>query len=369
MTISRIAGILIEQGCEERPLVAGILGRLPGVPVRMIPDIRALQFDPRDDPSLAGPGKNELLLMENRGRFFKKCPGTPRHICCGYMVLHHAAGCPMDCTYCVLQTYLNVPFLVQYVNIEDMLAELRGVFEENRGRILRLGTGEFTDSLALERITGFTEILLPLLREYPDVFLEVKTKTADVDAVLGMEPRGRIILAWSLNPDEIISGEEQGAASLGERLAAAHRAQEAGYPVAFHFDPMILFPGWEEAYRRTVRMLAEAVDLSRAFWISMGALRFPPALKPMIEARFPESRILYHGEFITGADGKMRYFKPTRIELFRLVLQEIRAASPEAFVYLCMERPDVWDAVFGEHPRGGDSLKSRLDGRCVSVAD
>ena len=37
MTISRIAGILIEQGCEERPLVAEIVGRLPGVPVALFP--------------------------------------------------------------------------------------------------------------------------------------------------------------------------------------------------------------------------------------------------------------------------------------------------------------------------------------------
>ncbi len=48
-------------------------------------------------------------------------------------------------------------------------------------------------------------------------------------------------------------------------------------------------------------------------WISIGSFRFMPALKPIIENRFPSSRLCY-GEFILGLDNKMRYFKPLRIQ-------------------------------------------------------
>jgi hypothetical protein len=41
-----------------------------------------------------------------------------------------------------------------------------------------------------------------------------------------------------------------------------------------------------------------------------------PTLKPIIARRFPASKIVY-GEFITGLDNKMRYFKPLRIALYR----------------------------------------------------
>ncbi|OQY57486.1 MAG: hypothetical protein B6245_16810, partial [Desulfobacteraceae bacterium 4572_88] len=50
-------------------------------------------------------------------------------------------------------------------------------------------------------------------------------------------------------------------------------------------------------------------------WISLGTFRFMPSLKPIIQDRFPDSKIIY-GEFIPGLDGKMRYFKPLRIRLY-----------------------------------------------------
>ena len=355
--------ILIEKGWEESPYTRQILSRLPGVPIEIIPSIRGHLAHITHPASELGEGKRTLLLMENRGRFFKPCPGTQKHICCLYKVLHHAAGCPLDCSYCILQVYLNNPFIVYYVNIDDMLAELRDVFARTRGRILRVGTGEYTDSLALERITQTTQLLLPLLREFPDVFLEVKSKMADIEHVAGSEPKGQIIFAWSLNPDVLIRSEEKGAALLEERLKAAAESQAQGHPVAFHFDPLLRFPGWEEAYREVVRQLGEAVDLSRAFWVSLGSFRFPPALKPIILERFPENHLLFE-EFIIGEDGKMRYYKPLRIEMYSKMVRWLKEANPEVFIYMCMEREDVWDQVFGFHPPGNRALKQMLDDRC-----
>lgn len=363
MTDNLIQKVFIEKGWEYDPYVQEILSKIPSAECCVIPDVRNLTGLVNNDAHDFEEGKKTLLLMENRGRFLKACPGTRNHTCCLYQVLHHAAGCPLDCTYCILQCYLNNPFIVHYVNVKDMLGELEAAFTKTRGRITRLGTGEYTDSLALEHITGTTRILLPLVKKFPDVFLEIKSKTVNIEAVLGCEPAGRLIFAWSLNPQQLMDQEEHGAASLEERLSAARKAQEAGHPVAFHFDPMLRFPGWEEAYRETVYRLAEAVDLEKAFWVSLGAFRFPPSLKPIIEQRFPENRLLYE-EFITGADGKMRYFKPLRVEMFSHIVQWLKEACPDVFIYLCMERSDVWDAVFGFHPANNLELKKMLDERC-----
>ena len=60
----------------------------------------------------------------------------------------------------------------------------------------------------------------------------------------------------------------------------------------------------------------------------MATLRFMPALKPIIQQRFPESDIVY-GEFITGLDNKMRYFKPLRAHIYRSTTQWIKAHAPE----------------------------------------
>jgi len=358
--------VLIQAGCENLAYTREILSRLPGAPVELFSSIRDILPEAPDLPAAFSRGKRTLVLMENKGRFLKSCPGTREHLCCLYMVLHHAAGCPLDCSYCILQAYLNNPSIVYHVNIEDMIKELREVFGKMRGRILRLGTGEYTDSLALERITQTMRLLAPLLEEFPDVFLEVKTKTADLASVMGLRPSEQIILAWSLNPKGWIESEEKGAAPLEERLRAARKAQAEGYPVAFHFDPLLRFGEWEGAYQEVVERLAETVDLSRVLWVSLGSFRFPPLLKTVIQERFPETE-LFHEEFIPGEDGKMRYFKPLRMEMYARMVGWLRKAAPDVFIYLCMEREDVWDAVFGFHPRDDQHLKNMLDARCRTL--
>jgi spore photoproduct lyase len=101
-------------------------------------------------------------------------------------------------------------------------------------------------------------------------------------------------------------------------------------------------------------------------WISLGTLRFPPALKAMIENRFPESKIVYE-EFITGPDGKMRYFKPLRIRLYRKIIACIRELAPAVLVYLCMEDDEVWQESLGFKPSEVGGLPHILDMSAAGV--
>jgi hypothetical protein len=62
----------------------------------------------------------------------------------------------------------------------------------------------------------------------------------------------------------------------------------------------------EEAYRRTVDSLGEAVPARSIAWISLGGLRFMPSLRPLIHQRFPGSRIAAQ-EMVRAPDGKFYY--------------------------------------------------------------
>jgi spore photoproduct lyase len=77
--------------------------------------------------------------------------------------------------------------------------------------------------------------------------------------------------------------------------------------------------------------------------------------------RFPASRIAVQ-EMVRGLDGKLRYFIGLRQELYGRLLEQLATAAPGALIYLCMESPRVWEAVFGFHPRNGD-LARKLDAR------
>ncbi|HSO19113.1 MAG TPA: DNA photolyase, partial [Desulfosarcina sp.] len=139
-------------------------------------------------------------------------------------------------------------------------------------------------------------------------------------------------------------------------------------PLAFHFDPMILYDGCEADYRHVVKLLFQRIAPQNIVWISLGTLRFMPALKPIIARRFPRSTIAY-GEFITGLDNKMRYFKPLRTALYRRMVAWIRDAAPDVTVYFCMEDDAVWEGAMGMVPPADGGVARMLDESAARVCN
>jgi spore photoproduct lyase len=361
MLSNRIRRILVEKEARDYPMARRILARLPGVPVEVIEDRRVLQAPEHERADWLTSAKSTLLLAVQQGPFRRPCPGTRDYICCGYQVLQITVNCPMDCTYCVLQGYINVPAITLFVNVEDLLAELTSGWAENSGEVWRLGTGEFGDSLALDELMGLNARLIPWFAGRQGALLEIKSKQPVTEELLALGPNPQVVFAWSLNPAEVVRREEKLTAPLKARLQAAGRAAAAGFRVAFHFDPLIYFPGWEAAYRRTVDRLGEAVPPASVAWISLGGLRFLPPLREVIHRRFPLSR-LADQEMVLAPDGKLRYFKSLRVEMYGRMREWLAQASPHALVYLCMESPRLWREVFGFAPEGGE-LARRLDAR------
>ncbi len=358
--------IYVEKEAADLGLTRQVLDRCPGVPVEIVPSVKELIATLQKQREDTVCGKKKLLLCRNRGRFLDACPGTQRYRCCGYAVLTPGAGCPLDCTYCVLQAYLNNPLITLYANLQDMLDELESVPElRGGGPIRRIGTGEFMDSLALDHLTDFTSFILPFFRSRPGLVLELKTKTVQVEPLLNLDHGGSYIISWSLNTASIVAAEEHGAAGLDERIAAAKKVMEKGYRVGFHFDPMIYHDGWEQGYRAVVELMAENIAPESIAWVSIGAMRFMPQLKGIAQRRFPGTRI-YTGEFLPGMDGKMRYLQEIRLEMFKKMAGWFQDLLPGVFVYFCMENELSWNKSFGYFPASNAALKSLLDQRLRS---
>jgi spore photoproduct lyase len=197
-------------------------------------------------------------------------------------------------------------------------------------------------------------------RSKPTALFELKTKTVNIDHILSAPSAENIVIAWSLNSEQIAKTEEKGAPSVKERLAAAQAVSKRGFPVAFHFDPLILYPGWEDGYEAVIDDLFTAINADRIAWISLGSLRFPPALKDIIQRRFPDSRIVYE-ELIRGEDGKLRYFKPLRLQLYSTVVDHIhRRAGDRVPLYFCMESGEMWRKVLNKEIKGKEMIENYL---------
>ncbi|MDA8403032.1 MAG: DNA photolyase [Desulfobacteraceae bacterium] len=353
----KITHLYIDQEALEFPATSAICASLAISP-QVISDSKQV-YDPIiQSESPVDAGKTSLWLTRNRGKFVRPCPGTEYYTCCDYTILHIGTFCTMDCSYCILQSYFHPPVLQYFVNHADMDQALDDVFA--RCQVMRIGTGEFTDSLIWESIYPHAATLIKKFAGQCGAVLELKTKTVDINHLLGVGHNRKTILSWSLNTETMIKANERRTSTLNARLNAAAKCVAAGYPVAFHFDPMVIYPGCEDDYRDVISRLFAAVSPDQIVWISLGTFRFMPALKPVIEKRFDQSTIVY-GEFIRGMDGKMRYFKPLRIRFYRAIIAHIRRIAPNVTAYFCMEDDEVWHRSFGFTPAEKGGLPRMLD--------
>ncbi len=167
--------LYLEGNAETYPLAKSVLERFPDITVRRIKETDSpLQEIRESSEDVFGAGKKRLLLTKFKGSFIKKCPGiSPGMVCCNYYVVNLLKNCIYDCSYCFLQSFLdNNPLMVAYVNIKDFLAELETVFSAHPDQFFRVGTGELTDSLALEGILPYSDYLIPFFNKTQNAVLE-----------------------------------------------------------------------------------------------------------------------------------------------------------------------------------------------------
>jgi spore photoproduct lyase len=352
--------IFLEKSCASHPYALEIIARA-GVPVSTVGEQEMEDIIGGEYPANLKEGKRSLLLCENQGEFLKDCPGTREYRCCEYRVLNVGLGCPMDCVYCILQAYLNTPYMTFFVNTDDLFRELTAKLDAHPAPLMRIGTGEFTDSMALDRITGLSTRLVHFFAQQGKGVLELKTKSAAVDNLRNLHHNGRTIVAWSLNSEEVIGRQEIRAATLEQRLGAAARCVDWGYDCAFHFDPIISYPGWEKGYKKVIEQLFDKIPADRIVWISLGGFRYLPSLKSIASERFPQTRIFAH-EFIDGMDDKKRYFRNFRVKLYKSIYAELRTrCAPGTCIYFCMESDEIWREVMGFAPVEKGGIGAMLD--------
>jgi spore photoproduct lyase len=322
--------IYIEEGAGDYDLTRRVLETFPDVPVCHQPDLPEVMDElQQSSVDVFGAGKNRLLLSRFKGSFLKKCPGiSPGMVCCNYYVVNLIKNCVYDCSYCFLQD--------------------------------RVGTGELTDSLALDDFLPYSETLIPFFNRQSNAVLELKTKSDQVKNLLKQDDASNVIISWSLNPPEIAEREEKGTPGTLQRLNAARLCADKGYRIGFHFDPVILFPGWEAAYADLIDLMFQNVPAKQIEWVSLGGFRYRPNLKKVIQERH-EGTQLFTQEQLPSEDGKFRYLRPLRNQAFETLRRMIKDRFNDVNVYLCMETKEIWEGVTGKMPRSDKKLDQFFD--------
>jgi spore photoproduct lyase len=298
--------------------------------------------------------------IETDGNAVRDCPGTRNHICCGYKTIDLVEGCPLSCSYCILRGYLNNPGIRARRETDSILEELTIAIDNEKEHTLRFGTGELSDSLALDRRLDLNRTIVQFFGEKKGAILELKSKFASIDHLRScLNPY--TVISFSIAPPRSIMREEKRTSPLHKRLQTLRKAQEWGCFVGLHFDPIIIYEGFESDYAYLIEDISRILDLQKVIWISMGLLRFPPALMESF-IRDKRQHLLF-GEFIRGEDGKYRYLKEQRIRVYKMFHDALRAKDESLFIYLCMERPDVWQEALGVEMDNDERLVTAFDRR------
>jgi spore photoproduct lyase len=332
--------IYAQEALRGSPWLEALRGRLPGLEPHFVAGRREIP------PEHLEPAT--LYLCPPRGRQLAPCPGSAGHLCCSYWTLDLYVGCRLGCSYCILRSYLNFAPVTVHPDPGPAAQSLARLAAAHPGRRVRVGTGELGDSLELDPLFRLSEHLIRAAAAHPNLELELKTKTDRVEHLEAVQPKGKAVIGFSLNPQEVARALEPGAASPGRRLEAARRAREAGFRVAFHFDPIVL---QDDSVNQTLRLyLPLAASLAQfgpgqIAWVSLGTFRFPAGLRQHLGKASPAS-----GPLVPCRDGKFRYLQRERSRLYRALAEELERATA-APVYLCMESAAVWRNVFGKLPR------------------
>ncbi|MFC1736572.1 radical SAM protein [Candidatus Hydrogenedentota bacterium] len=343
---------------EREAFVRRICAVLAGIPVDERMDIPHNRFDVGTGDSLERhqTGKKTLVLGEHKSavRFSDEEGNT----CPNYWHFSPYGFCPYGCKYCYLAGTRGVwpfPAVKIFVNLPEILSEVARVACK-LGRPTAFYMGKLQDGLALDSLTGYSRILASFFREHPFARQIILTKSASVTNLIDLDHGGHTILSWSLNPPEISEEFEENVPSVAERLTAMKKCSEKGYPVRAVLMPIIPVENWREVYAAFLRRFLERMPVQR---LTLGGVcSYRNAMELMERKTGKDNLISTHmRKSNEKADGRVRYDRQLRIEMYSYLIDLARETSPNTELALCLEEMRVWETL---------GLESRL-GKCNCV--
>jgi len=198
-------------------------------------------------------------------------------------------NCVYNCEYCYLKGMYPSANIVIFVNLNDIFNELKCFLREHP---IYLCISYDTDLLAFENITGFTRKWIEFASLYPNLKIEIRTKSSNFKSIEDIAPESNVILAWTLSPEEIIKKYEQNTPGLKFRLNSLKSALSRGWKVRICFDPLLYVPGWERDYEKCVEDTFKDISAWQFEDVSIGVFRIAKNYFKKMEKINPWSPLL-----------------------------------------------------------------------------
>ncbi len=290
-------------------------------------------------------GKQTLVLGEHNSavRFSSEEGNT----CPNYWHFSPYGFCPYGCHYCYLAGTPGVwfsPTVKIFLNLEEILAEVDRTANQ-LAKPTAFYLGKLQDGLALEPLSGYARTMIPFFARHPYARMVILTKSPDIDNLLNLDHAGRTILTWTVNAPEIVRDFERNSPDVMDRIEAMRRCAQIGYPVRAVVMPIISVSDWQEVYGRFMASLIASVPLSR---ITLGSICSYPQARRLMELKLGKNNIissLLDRGPNKSDDGRLRFSRSTREEVYRYLIKCIRQNRPDLEIGLCLEDEEMFASL------------------------
>jgi spore photoproduct lyase len=234
--------IIVHETVINDPVTVNILSQCPNVPVTYVGNGRAENVVQASNTiKCAGRTMLNKIIAGKQIVFIAPAPGVvdefkikdDRLLCPHFERLKLASnGCFYMCDWCYLKlTYrAQRPFITVRAEYDKIKNQLKRRLRKSSTSVM-FNSGELADSLSMEHLTGAMREFIPWFGLSGNGYLFMLTKSDNVDGILSLPHNGHTIIAWSINNEAVSRQFEIGAPDFDQRLEAAYKVQQAGYPL------------------------------------------------------------------------------------------------------------------------------------------
>lgn len=261
--------LYIEKGVLDHPQTQIIRAKFSDSQVIVIEHYKEV-FNRSAQSFAAQSSAKKLILARKEGKFLHE--GSQYSDGFGVKQFFYASsamGCLYDCDYCYLQGLYPSANTVLFVNLEDAFTQLAPYL----GDETLVATSYDTDTMAIESLTHQTKMWLEFAARHEKLYLEIRTKSANIKALKNNTPNERVTLAWTLSPQEIIDRYEHATPSLEKRLSAVHEAIKLGWKVRLCIDPVIYTDAFDTLYLELIGTIFATIDPESIEHLTLGSFR------------------------------------------------------------------------------------------------
>lgn len=325
--------IYIEKAAKQHPRAETILKRFASHATVIECEHYREVFNPKyQNFRQQKENKPALILAVKTGRCVLPAPegfGIGSH---QNYYFSHMLNCLYDCRYCFLQGLYPSAHYVLFVNYEDFMCEIEKQITTS-DTTPYFFTGYDADSLAFEPVSAFLETFLPFFKKNNNAYFELRTKSANIAALLNHTPLENVICAFSFTPEIISRAVEHKVPPLKKRIAALHQLAQAGWPVGLRFDPIIFTNNYQMHYAELIDSLFSNLLTDVVHSVSLGPMRFPAKMYQKLSQLYPNDALLAHP--LEKRAGQFTYRAALETEMKDFVKQCLQPYLPEKRLFEC----------------------------------